>query len=445
MLASIGYALPALLAAFLFSPAGGLIQSIHAAHFGISLSVIAATMLAARVFDAAIDPLIGYASDRVFRARGERRTSVLFGCVWMLIAAAALWTPAVHASPAYFVIASFAYFIGWSLFDIPHSAWAAEASTDDAARATLYAWRTTALYLGNIGFSLLAFVPGAAGSFTPGALSYGMLVCLPFAVFVLAAMWRWGPVAHRAPSHVHDTGRIVLLAVIRNKPLLMLMATYLVAGFGLGAWFAIMFLYVGSYLGLSNQLGSILLTGTIAGIAGIPVWTMLIRRFEKKHIWAATMTIAALLMLSTSLIEPGSSNAALAMTAITAGMYFCLAGQNVIIPSVMADVIDYGRLRFGADRSGSYFAFFTMVTKANAGLGAAIAFLIAGWFGFDPKAAIVTGSGATGLQMAFAGLPAISAGLALALICLHPLTAKRRATVRRYLDRIDRRDTQVAT
>jgi Na+/melibiose symporter-like transporter len=125
------------------------------------------------------------------------------------------------------------------------------------------------------------------------------------------------------------------------------------------------------------------------------------------------------------------------MTAITGGMFFFFSAQNIIIPAAMADVADYGRLRFGRDQAGTYFALFTMGTKINIGLGAATGFFVADRFGFDPAVKVHDATAVLGIKLAFAGLPSLCALVAIVLILGSRFDAARRAIVRRRLDRLD--------
>jgi Na+/melibiose symporter-like transporter len=59
------------------------------------------------------------------------------------------------------------------------------------------------------------------------------------------------------------------------------------------------------------------------------------------------------------------------LAAVQVLMILVYAGFPVAAPAVLADVIDYGRLRFGVDYAGTYFAIYNVMYKAVPGFGAA--------------------------------------------------------------------------
>ncbi|MDB4309257.1 MFS transporter, partial [Porticoccaceae bacterium] len=127
------YALPVLGTIFLFGPIA-IVQGIYAKYFGLSLAVIASLVLATRLLDALTDPLIGYLSDRAQAHTGTRKVFIAIGAVLFLVSAYYLFVPVDPASinkdttvsGTYFFIAFFFFYLGLTLFDIPHLSWGAE-------------------------------------------------------------------------------------------------------------------------------------------------------------------------------------------------------------------------------------------------------------------------------------------------------------------------------
>lgn len=66
------FALPLIGVMLLVAPVIAVLGGIYAKHFGLSLKSIAAVMLAAKIFDAVTDPLIGCYSDRWRLKTGSR-------------------------------------------------------------------------------------------------------------------------------------------------------------------------------------------------------------------------------------------------------------------------------------------------------------------------------------------------------------------------------------
>ena len=60
----IAFAMPLIGVTLLLGPVIAVLGGIYAKYYGLSLTSIAAVILAAKLFDAVTDPLIGYYSDR---------------------------------------------------------------------------------------------------------------------------------------------------------------------------------------------------------------------------------------------------------------------------------------------------------------------------------------------------------------------------------------------
>ena len=132
------YAAP--VAAFsLMTGAMNIAQALYAKYFGLSLATIATVLLLSRIFDAFTDPLIGTLSDRYQTYHGTRKPFIIAGALLFVISAYFLFIPGEFApltsidptdtdsrqvSAIYFVLALFAFYLAWTLFDIPHLAWA---------------------------------------------------------------------------------------------------------------------------------------------------------------------------------------------------------------------------------------------------------------------------------------------------------------------------------
>ena len=145
-------------------------------------------------------------------------------------------------------------------------------------------------------------------------------------------------------------------------------------------------------------------------LVATPVWGALCRRFGKQQAWAVGYVGAGVASLSYYFIGPGENAALLLITALIV-VNALIVVEAVAAPAVLADVVDYGRLRFRDDHAGSYFAFYAMVQKINVGIGAALGLLIAGTFGFDATVTTQSASGRFGLLLAFSLLRRRSSAL----------------------------------
>ena len=135
-----------------------IIPGIYAKYYGLSLITIASVVFFGRVFDAVTDPLIGFCSDRYRRQTGTRKPFVLVGGLLMIVSGYFLYVP-LSTSVVYFSGCLFAFYFSYTLFDIPHNAWASELAPTSTAKSTIYSFRSVAVYIGSALFYVIPLLP----------------------------------------------------------------------------------------------------------------------------------------------------------------------------------------------------------------------------------------------------------------------------------------------
>ena len=108
-----------------------------------------------------------------------------------------------------------------------------------------------------------------------------------------------------------------------------------------------------------------------------------------------------------------------------------LGADLALPPAIQADVADYDRWRFGADRTGVQFALWGMATKLA--LAAAVGLALPGvdWMGFDPE--LPSEAGRSALIVIYAGVPVVIKVVAIVAIWKFPLSATRHTAISRRL------------
>ena len=227
-------------------------------------------------------------------------------------------------------------------------------------------------------------------------------------------------------------------AVVGNRPLIWFTAMFATSGLGAGIAWGLMFFYIDGYLGLGPQFAGLILVTIPIAIVATPIWGWLCQRFGKQQAWAFASVGSVVASLVYGLISPGEG----ALIVMVANLLFfntVVVAESVAGPAILADVVDYGRWRFGADYAGTYFAFYTMVQKINVGIGSAIGLAVAGFFGFDATLAEQTSGGIFGLKLGVAVLPAMTYLIASILIWKFPITRRRQQALVRAIERRESR------
>ncbi len=437
----IAFTMPTLILGVMHGPEGQ-IQAIYAKHAGISLTALAAAMLLTKMFDAVTYPLIGYLSDRSYAHTGTRRTWVIAGSMLSVIGIWFLLRPPPGVTAVYFGGWTAVTYLGWKTIEIPLQAWSYGLSTDYVQRARVQGWRAFAQIAGQMLFFAIPFLAVKLGATDSTELDFRSLgvaaviciVALPLAtcIFVLKvpAATSARPPSPDAVSKVYGL-KESFDAVRGNPPLLRLLAAFLPVNLLAGASGGVTYLYIDAYLGLSRQFPAIMVTTLLVTFVGIPFWTALSARYERHRVWAVALIIGSLACIAMAWISPGET-ALVACFVLFPTMAFALSG-SVIVYTMSADTVDYGRLHSNQDHGGLYGALFSFLQKSLLGISTAIGVALVGMFGFDATAAVQTTSAILGIKVAFAIAPAAGLIGAAAIIWNYPLTRGRTLEIRTAL------------
>ncbi|GAB5413416.1 MAG: MFS transporter [Congregibacter sp.] len=431
------YAAPAFSQALIHGPVNTVIQGVYGKYFALPLTSIALVLVIARVFDGLTDPLIGYFSDR-FRSRfGRRKPWLLAGSALAVVACWQLYIPPEQVTVSYFLIWFLLAYLGWTISEIPYRAWMSEISGDFHERTRLAVWRTFARYMGFIAFYGIPFLPIFPSSdFTPETLRWtAWLAAFALPLTAIVACWivpSEGDAAG-ASTKALSPGK-TWSAVWRNGPLRTLLGTYAVGGLATGSAFGAMFFFVDGYLQLGATLALLFVLGAPTGALCMPFWAAMCRRVGKQRTWAVAYALSGAFMLMHLLIPVGGAGEPWLIACFL--LVFAVSSVGVVVPaSMLADIVDYGRWKYGEDYAGTYFSAQTMVEKGVEGLGVAMGLAVAGWFGFNPAEPSMNDSARLGLMLAFPILPALLTWATVPVILNLPITEERHRAIRSRLKR----------
>ncbi|WP_028117184.1 MFS transporter [Ferrimonas senticii] len=413
----------------LMSPTAAILPNYYLEYSAVSAASLATVMLLMRLFDGVTDPLIGLLSDRL----GKRKPLMIAGVLLLLASVYPLYQPPQDAGFSYLLLWYLLTSLGWTLVEIPHSTLAAAISDDYQQRNRVVLWRQMIGFAGGILFMAMPMILLGANRFTPAVfnvLAWVVIVGLPINLWLL---WRTVP---EYPLTRQRPQLADLWQLWRQLPLLRhFIAVQVLFGLATGGISGMFVIYASHYLDLGDHIAMVAMPMTLMMMASMPLWALLLKRVEKHHCWALSgaMTLIFLLLLST--IEAGDNarwQMQLGMTAIGASIGLAA----LLLPSMMADLIDYDRWRTGKDRGATLFAIQALVIKLNQGAGAAVALAIAAAFGFDAKQA-VDADAALGLQLGFIFWPVLLLLPMLYLVWHYRLDRRAQRALIRALARTD--------
>ena len=170
------YALPRVASISLFAPIN-VVQGIYAKHYGLALTTIASVVLFARLFDAITDPIIGYLSDKSRIKSGTRKPTMILGAIVLASSGYLLYSPPNDVSALYFAFWFMVFYLGYTLFEVPHMAWGGEISKDTQEKNQTYTLRAVSAYIGAAFFYSIPLLPiWETTGVTPGTLKFSAIV-----------------------------------------------------------------------------------------------------------------------------------------------------------------------------------------------------------------------------------------------------------------------------
>ncbi|MEM1435090.1 MAG: MFS transporter [Pseudomonadota bacterium] len=424
--------------ALLGYPLGIWLPRAYDSYIGIDTFAVGSIITIAALFDAITDPLMGYASDR-FRSRwGRRRAWVLVGAPFLALALYFLLNPE-RGSTVLYLGAWFVFLrIGTTMVLVPYAAWGMELSGEYDTRTRIQAAREIFVLLGLIGAALVpALVEAAYGNDATAVMvlnAYTWLavpLLLGITVLVVARVPEPPPRAREGQVSFLRSLRLMS----RNGLFLRVLAIELLIGGGEAFRNALSLYFMQDYIG-APRAGTLYLVYFSFGLAAIPAWNLLARRFGKHRSLSAAIILVGIVSLAIFTLDHGDVQAFYVLFAIKG---FCFGSFAYLPRAMLADVIDLDTLRTGDARTGSYFSIFAFMTKTAQSIGGTSLMALA-VVGYDT--AIGASNGAEELLwlgVLYAIWPTVLFGFALYLCWTWPLTAPRHARLQRLLERKEAR------
>ena len=371
--AAVAYALPALPLAALYFPVYVYVAPFYAG-LGVALGALGALFIAVRLLDAFTDPLMGWLSDRTPGRLGRRR-------VWLVVAtplvALSVWMLLVPPPGAGFGHAALwmtMLTLAWTVALTPWYAWGAEMTGDYAGRARVTAWREG---VGLVGTVLAVVLYNTAGDPAAGMRAVALFVAVALPVTVALALW--GAQEPVNFSRTRLDARTAWRALAENAPFRRLLLAYLVNGAANALPAGLFLFFIEDYLA-APEAGWLLLVYFVCAIAGMPLWAALARRYPKHRVWGAAMVYACAVFLCVPLLGPGDVLGYAAICVLTG---VALSADLALPPAIQADVVDIDTAAHGEQRTGLYFALWSVATKAALAVSGGAALIALDVAGFE--------------------------------------------------------------
>ena len=369
------YGLLGLPLAFVALPLYVILPNHYAREFGMSLGLLGAILLGARLFDAFIDPFLGRLSDRLF-ARSARAVLALGAAAAVVLAAGftLLFFPLVRSPAALAVWAAAMLVItyaAYSALSVSHQSWGAMLGGNEAQRSRIVAWREG---LGLAGVVLASITPVALGLSATTAL------------FFIALMFGWlawsrapRPVAKKAGRQTHV---VALWLPLRHAAFRRLLAVFMLNGIASAVPATLVLFFIQDRLQAAPAMEPVFLGSYFVSAAlSIPLWLVVVKRIGLARTWLAGMLLAIAVFAWATQLGAGDTTAFVVVCALSG----VALGTDLALPGAMLAGLIQAHGQSGKSE-GAYFGWWNFATKLNLALAAGLALPLLGMFGYAPGA-----------------------------------------------------------
>jgi len=429
-------------------------------YLGVEPWLVGLALTLIRIWDALIDPIVGWLSDNLRTRWGRRRPFILIGgivsglCLPILFLVSPAWAEAkflgVSAVFWYMIVSTMLYYPIVSCFTVPYYSLGAEMSPDYHERTSIMSYRSMTQKVSELGnfyalrFTNLAWflLPGTQQKNTLlGMRVYTMILGVVMAVFAIIIFFRVKERYYHTVV-VKVTEKISILSglgeTLRCKPFRQMMVmggaftlgTSMVGSLG---YYATVFYVAGGdrILGDNWQfwMGVAFMIG---GLIGVPLHKIIADHIGKRE--------AAVVACLIGIVGYGGSwflytPAIMWLQTISSGLMGMAAASLWMLHSAIgADIQDYDELNTGKRREGSFTACGSYILKLGNSLGYYVSGLILTWSGFTWSVKAQAPQTIFWIRSSLASLPVVGLIVAMIFVLRMPLTKQRSEEIRDKLE-----------
>lgn len=361
---------------------------------GVDPALAGALMFVSKLYDMALNPLVGAWSDRTESPRGRRRPFLLRGAVVASVALVLIFnTPLLDSSFATLACVVFGLLLlatGYTLFNVPYLSMPAEMTDSFHERTVLMSWRVLFVSIATVVSTAAA--PALIEWMGGGARGFAAMSWLVGGVCFAAMLGAYFGTAHARYTQkttvnpgFSEQARLALA----NQPFRVFIAAKFLQLLGLSASSVALPFLMTTALGRGGYgLAAFGLASTVGTIASMPLWVRWSKRHGKRNVYIASIVVFAATKLSWLLATPTESDALFVMRALFTGA--TAGGIMLLGTSLLPDCAEYDYRRTGMRREGLYAGVYSFVEKTAFAMGPLLAGLILAAGGYvESRAGVV--------------------------------------------------------
>ena len=420
-----------------------------------------------RLFDSFTDPIMGYISDNTKSRWGRRRPYVILGGIITGTAFIIMWQlykgAGVDYNFTYFMIWSFIFYLGITIFSVPYVAMGYEMSNDFHERTNIMA---TAQWIGQWAwviapwFWVIMYDPtwfeSAEVATRTLAVWVGVICAICAIVPGIFIKSKSTLNEDYSPLNLKNIGNSLkeigagFVSAFKIKPFRKLcIATFLV--YNAFMTIASFSFFIIVYHLFDGDAGASGIWPTLFGCLGalgttffvIPIVAKMSKMLGKKKAFLISQAISVVgYLMLWFLFIPGKPYLfifALPFFSFGIGSLFLL------MMSMTADVIDIDELNTGLRREGTFGAIYWLMVKFGFAIAGGLSGVIMSSVGFDSGQTLQPEGAVDGLRLAFSGIPIIGTLIAMYVMRNYSVTEESAVGIRTKLDERKAENNSIAT
>ena len=386
--------------------------------FGLAPAAVGTMFLVTKVIDAVSDPVMGLIADRTRSRWGSFRPYLLwvalpYGvCGYLMFASPELTDSGklIYAYVTYTLM-----MLAYTAINVPYSSLMGVISPSSLERTKVSSYRFVCAFLA--AWIIGTFVGPLKNILGGGDEVLGFrLTMIIFAVISVALFWiTFATTKERVPPPIDRSTDIKkdLKALLSNGPWIALFISAIAVLMNLAVRNGALLYYFKYYVGddgtsiflIFDKTSVFLSLGLLAMVAGVTLTKSLSQRFEKRHLMIALTTLNAFSMALFFFIPPEYYWLMVAVNCIGS---FLNGPTPALVWSMYADCADYGEWKTGRRTTGLVFSTVLFAQKTGLAVGAGLAGILLGIFGFVANE-IQSEEALFGIRVMFSVIPAILA------------------------------------
>ena len=429
-------------------------------YLGVTPWLVGLALTLIRVFDAVVDPVVGWVSDNLRTKHGRRRPFILIAgilsglCLPILFWVSPSWVDMKFLGVSvifwYMLGANLIYIPIISSFTVPYYSLSNEMTPDYEERTSIMAYRSMTQKIAELGnfyalrFTNLAWfiIPGTGEkNVLLGLKVYSSILGVVMAILAIIIFFKTKE-RYYEKVVVNVKKKISILSsygeTLRCKPfrqMIIVGASFIIGTSMVGSlgYYATVF-YVAAgdkvlgdnwqfFMGVAFMLG---------GVIGVPLLATLAHHIGKRRAVVVACCIGILGYGGSWFLY--TPKIVWLQTIASGLMGMAAASLWMLHSSIGADIIDYDELNTHERREGSFTACASYILKLGNSLGYFFSGLILTWVGFTWKLKVQTPETIFGIRASLAFLPIAGMILAIIFVLKMPLTKQKSAEIRKQLE-----------